>query len=205
MRPENETSDLSFIERARRAQIARATERAVAKHGYAQTSLAKIAAEGELSKSVISYHFDSKNDLMRHVADTFFEEAWEAMHGALDSEVTHSEQIRRWIALQIDFFVAHRERFLAAIDIITNLRDDAGRLLYSDYAQDELDAVEEILRAGQAAGEFRAFDVAGYAAVIVAMTETVLGAWLMDPSIDIRPRTEATLDFVHHALMEGNP
>lgn len=142
---------------------------------------------------------------MRHVVDIFFDETWEAMQSALDPEATADERIRRWIALQIDFYVTHRERFLAAIDIITNLRDDDGRLLYPDYTQDELDAIESILQAGQAAGEFRAFDAAAYAAVIAGMTEATLGAWLMNPSIDIRARTEATLDFVHHALSEGNP
>lgn len=207
MRPETDRREPTFIERARRAQIIAATERTVARLGYAQTSLAKIAVEGGFSKSVISYHFASKNELMRQVAEAFFDEVWQAMLGRLEAEETHSRQVQAWVEVQVEQFVAQRTRALAAVDILSNLRDDDGRLLYPDYAEEEIDDLTAILRAGQETGEFRAFDARAYATVIINLTEALLGPWLMDPTTDtdIGPRTAAALDFIHHALSEGTP
>lgn len=200
MRSEPEERSPSLTERARRAQIIEATANTLADLGYAQTSLAKIAATGGFSKSVISYHFDSKNSLMRAVADGFFEEAWHAISAAMDRETDAAEKIRSWIAVQVDYCVAHRRRFLAAADILSSMRDDEGNPIYPQYARDEREAIAEILREGQVSGEFRDFDAAAYAAIVSTMTESILGSWLMDPTVDVHARTRVAVDFVQHAL-----
>ena len=57
----------SFIEEARRTQIAEAAIRLIASRGFARTSLAEIAREAGCSKGVILYHFKGKRDLVQEI------------------------------------------------------------------------------------------------------------------------------------------
>ncbi|MFH8756418.1 TetR/AcrR family transcriptional regulator [Streptomyces atroolivaceus] len=50
----------TFIEQARRAQLLDVTIGLVAEHGYAGTSLARIAAGAGITKAAVLYHFPSK-------------------------------------------------------------------------------------------------------------------------------------------------
>ncbi|WEL93058.1 helix-turn-helix domain containing protein, partial [Tsukamurella tyrosinosolvens] len=73
MRPENEPSgQRSFIEEARRRQIIAAAAEVLADEGYGRATLARIARQAGISKGVISYHFDGKDDLMRQVVIHLF-------------------------------------------------------------------------------------------------------------------------------------
>jgi hypothetical protein len=56
-------SKRTFIEEARRRQILDAALQLFAQRGYNETSLSDIAAAVDVSKGVISYHFQGKGDL----------------------------------------------------------------------------------------------------------------------------------------------
>lgn len=205
MRSDNaEGREPTFIERARRAQIMAATERTVAKRGYAGASLAQIAAEAEISKSVISYHFEGKRELMHQTMDTFFTEAWEHMLQRLDAQATPTDKIATWVRAQIEFFTQHRERFTAAIVIMMGIRDSDGSPILNEYAEDEIEALSALLAEGQAAGEFREFDTRAYAMVISQLVEGALGAWMWNESVDIASQTRAVEDFIHYAISGGS-
>ncbi|MFC6786750.1 TetR/AcrR family transcriptional regulator [Halobaculum halobium] len=70
--------------------IMEATYRALCEHGYAELSVSHIAAEFEKSKSLLYYHYDSKDDLLagflRFAGDHFLAMLEEAEHEA-DSPV----------------------------------------------------------------------------------------------------------------------
>jgi AcrR family transcriptional regulator len=58
--------------------IVQATYRALRKHGYSDLAVADIAAEFDKSKSLIYYHYDSKDDLLlellTYATDQFFKD-----------------------------------------------------------------------------------------------------------------------------------
>src|SRR3970282_964613 len=58
---------MSFIEAARRGQIVACAIETIATLGYARASLAEGAQRAGISKSVISYHFAGKDELIREV------------------------------------------------------------------------------------------------------------------------------------------
>lgn len=58
---------MSFIVEQRRRQIIDATIAVLARNGVAQTSLSRIAAEARISKSIISYHFNGKDEIFEQV------------------------------------------------------------------------------------------------------------------------------------------
>ena len=55
---------------ARRAQIAQCAAEAIAEVGYADASMAEIARRAGVAKSVVSYHFSDKAELMGEVLRT---------------------------------------------------------------------------------------------------------------------------------------
>lgn len=191
----------SFIEAARRAQIVATAEKVVAELGYARASLAKVAERAGISKSVILYHFDGKQDLLAQVAGEFFEEAWKYMEPRILAEPTATGQVAAWITAELEHFAAHRQRFLAMTEVVTNHRAPDGTRPFANDEDEELDGMAAVLAAGQASGELRHFDPSEVAAVIIRSIEGVLGAWAMDESVDLLGHADALVDFVLHAIV----
>ncbi len=75
MKTKNSSSsqkELSFIEKARRAQIVEYAIETLAEVGYSQASLGQIAKRAKISKGVISYHFTNKEELLEQVVTEYF-------------------------------------------------------------------------------------------------------------------------------------
>ncbi len=60
----------TFTDLARRAQMAQCAAEALAEMGYADVSMAEIARRAGVAKSVVSYHFSDKEELMGEVLRT---------------------------------------------------------------------------------------------------------------------------------------
>ncbi|MBE1531035.1 TetR/AcrR family transcriptional regulator [Actinomadura algeriensis] len=193
----------SFIERARRAQIVEAAALVVAEAGYANTSLSRIAEKADISKSVISYHFSGKDELLRSMVTEFFERGWARMEERISAEPTAAGQVRAWIGAQLDYFDAHRTEFLAMSEIVANHRGDDGAPAYAGEMAEEVDGLAEILARGQRDGEFRAFDPRGVANIILRCADGVLGSWATGDGVDLPAQSAALLDFIDHAIRSG--
>lgn len=201
MRSENgSTGRRSFIEEARRAQIVAAAAETVAEVGYARASLARIAERAGISKSVISYHFDGKDDLLAQVAGEFFEQAWEHMAPRIEAADTAAGKVAAWISGELEYFAAHRGRFLAMSEVVMNHRAPDGSRPFAGDEAEEIDGMVEILAAGQAAGELRDFDVREVAVIVIRCVEGVVGAWVVDGQVDLPAQATVLVDFVLHAL-----
>ena len=71
----------TFIEEARRKQIIASTILTLAKRGFVNTSLADIADQIGVTKGVISYHFDGKDDLINGCPlDAVTPDVWRLLH-----------------------------------------------------------------------------------------------------------------------------
>lgn len=195
----------SFIEEARRAQVVAAAARTVAEVGYANASLARIAERAGISKSVISYHFAGKDELMTLVATEFFQEAWEHMEPLIAAEETAVGQVRAWVGSQLEYFARHRTRFLAMIDVVASHRGPDGSRPFAEAEDEEVEGLTEILRAGQQAGELRDFDPRAVATIIIRCTEGVLGSWAIDDRVDLTAQAQTLLDFIDHAIRQVQP
>lgn len=150
----------TFTEQARRAQIVAAAIGTIAEVGYRNASFAQIAKRAGLSSTgLISYHFAGKDELIGEVVKTvvsdmgrFMREHMQAAAGTAGGSAAAA--LRAYIDGSIEFIAGHREQMKALTDIFIG-----GGFSYD--AGDEATVVsplEEILRSGQAAGEFRDFD-----------------------------------------------
>lgn len=208
MKPINESSGSNprtFIEQARRAQVVEAAAQVVAEAGYARASLARIAEHAGISKGVLTYHFSSKDEILREVVTGFFNRGWERMEARIEAEETAIGKVRAWIGAELDFFAGHRVEFLAMSDIVANHRGQDGEHAYAGEFAEELDGLTEILAAGQAAGELRDFDPRVVAGIIVRCTDGVLTAWALDATVDLSAQAAELLNFIDHAIRGDSP
>jgi TetR/AcrR family transcriptional regulator, fatty acid metabolism regulator protein len=167
MRSENKPSDsdeLSFIERARRAQLIGCTIETIATLGYGQASLAQIAKRAGVSKGVISYHFKSKDELIEQTAAAIFEAFGAFMGPQIDAEVTPRKKLEAIIRSNLAFMQRHRQHLATLLEILANARPLPAAM--AETHQRSLCELENFFRWGQEVGEFRAFSPSVMALVV---------------------------------------
>lgn len=172
----------------------------MAEVGYAQTSFARIAEKAGISKGVITYHFTSKDEILRLVATQLFDRGWQHMEPQITAQQTAAGRVRAWIGSELEFFGAHRTEFLAMSDIMANHRSEDGSYAYATELAEELDGLTEILAQGQRDGDLRQFDARSVATFILSCIDGVLESWAMDPGVDLPAQSAALVDFIDHAI-----
>lgn len=190
----------SFIEQARREQIVTAAAETVAEVGYARASLARIAATAGISKGVITYHFKTKDEILRLVSTRFFNHAWAYMEPRIEAQDTAVGQIQAWIRAELEYFRSHRTEFLAMSDIVANHRDADGDHAFADEFDEEIAGLTDILKRGQHDGQLRSFEAQSVANIILRCLDGVLTTWAVNPSVNLDEQIPVLLDFIDHAI-----
>jgi AcrR family transcriptional regulator len=157
------TTRTRFTEEARRAQIVAAAIETIAELGYANASFAQIARRAGLSSTgLISYHFDGKGDLMTQVAQEVFGSIARHMTERMAGVTSAAQALETYVRGNVQFIAEHRSQMKAVLEIFMN-----GGVPYEPGTElVVLSPVEEILRGGQEAGQFRDFDPQVLAAII---------------------------------------
>ena len=91
----------------RRAEISQALLRAMAEHGYAKATIAKIAKEAEVTPGLIHYHFDTKQAILLHLLERL------------------ASQQEALIASKLEAAGGPRDKLEAMIDAFLAVGDDA--------------------------------------------------------------------------------
>jgi AcrR family transcriptional regulator len=172
----------TFTEGARRAQIVAAAIETIADVGYRQASFAQIARQAGLSSTgLISYHFAGKGELMAQVAEEIISAIGRHMTDRMAGCSCAAEALETYIRASVEFVAGHRRQMKALLEIFLNggFSYDPGTELVV------LAPVEQILRGGQAAGEFREFDPQVMAAVIQRAIDGLPFMLETHPDIDL--------------------
>jgi AcrR family transcriptional regulator len=172
----------TFTEGARRAQIVAAAIDTIAELGYRGATFAQIARRAGLSSTgLISYHFAGKDELIEQVVTDVLTSIGAFMTARMQGASTAAEALERYIKGNVEFVAWHRTQMKALLEIFLNggMTYDAGTELVA------LSPVEEILRGGQQAGEFRGFDPRVMAAVIQRAIDGVPFLLETHPDIDL--------------------
>ncbi|TDC06099.1 TetR/AcrR family transcriptional regulator [Nonomuraea longispora] len=177
------TRGRTFTESARRAQIVAATIETIAELGYARASFAQIAKRAGLSSTgLISYHFASKNELVKQAVIQIYGEITAFMTERLADQPTATEALRAYIEGNVEFSGAHRVEMKALLDIFINGGIDYGE----PKERAALSPVEQILHWGQQTGEFREFDVQVMATSLQRSVEGPNFLLAGDTALDLR-------------------
>ena len=168
---------------ARRAQIITAAIDTIAELGYGNSSFARIAKRAGISSTrLISYHFDDKAELVTAVVDAVLAEAGELMRKRIHAAGTRPAQLAAYIEANLEFIAEHPTAIRAVIEIAANARaDDGASLVRGQPAADPIALLTELFRAGQDAGEFRAFDPAVMAVTLRAAIDAAASTPDLDP------------------------
>lgn len=171
----------------------------LAESGYAHSSVVRIAQRIGASKSVITYHFASKDELMRRVALSLFEECTAHVAACTAAATTPADRLRARITGELEFFSSRRVAFLAMTEVMANHRDTAFVGAFAEASTAEVDAIAELLVQGQAMGQFRLIDAGEAAHAISAATCGVLDRWADDEAFDLVSASAKSWDFVESA------
>jgi AcrR family transcriptional regulator len=172
-------NDASVTGTARRAQIVAATIDTIADLGYRQASFARIAERAGLSSTrLISYHFAGKDDLIGAVVGRVYAELGAFMGERMSGKAAGREALATYIRSLVEFIAEHPGPMQALMSVFLehHFEEDAGKggggaegsegggagggKSYDADADRRARApLEDLLSAGQRAGEFRDFDV----------------------------------------------
>ncbi|WP_112244906.1 TetR/AcrR family transcriptional regulator [Kribbella monticola] len=176
MRSENET----FIEAARRAQLAECAVDVIAEAGIGKASMARIAERAGVSVGVISYHFGNKAGLISAVVEQVAKTAVALMEPQIVAQPTAAQGLRTLITSNLDFMKQHPNALRALLEII---RADDG--VYAAQGAQAISDVEKVLHWGQHTGEFGAFDTRVMATTIRAAIDAVPLLLSRDEDLDL--------------------
>jgi TetR/AcrR family transcriptional regulator, fatty acid metabolism regulator protein len=209
MRPESSPDGQtrpSFIEAARRAQIIDSAIETFTELGFTGTSLARIAERAGISKGVISYHFAGKTELMEQIVERVYRDISQFVLTGIADETTATGQLRATVRTVAAYMRDHRAQLLAFGEIVNNLRGPDGRRRFDITTNEPIyEGREALLRRGQAAGEFRDFDVRVMAVTIQAALDDMFAYWIAHPEHDLEAHADELADLFEHATRAGDP
>ena len=190
MRSKN--ADRTFTDQARRAQIVEGAIALIAELGYGQASVGRIAARVGVAKSLVLYHFASKDELVGAVVTEIYRAAAAVMLPAIDAEASAAGKLRAYIRANGTFIDTHRAHALAVLELWTGFRTSTGLRLDEAAAQSpppdgdlaRLDPAA-ILELGQRTGEFRAFSAQSMAIAVRQAVDGAVPRLARDPEFDV--------------------
>jgi TetR/AcrR family fatty acid metabolism transcriptional regulator len=207
MQTKDKTTDQDYhssIEAARRSQIIRYAIETIATLGYAQASLAQIAKRAGMSKSVISYHFTSKDELIEQVVTDTYTSALLFILPRIPTQSTASDQLRAYIQADVDFIGTHRMQVTALVEIMTNFRTGDGKLRYDVQAEEPILAgLESFLRKGQQDGDFRTFDTRVMAVTMRRAIDALPHLLTASPDLDLDAYARELVELFDRATRKG--
>ncbi|MCM3541112.1 TetR/AcrR family transcriptional regulator [Priestia endophytica] len=165
----NNQKEMSFIEKARRAQIVEYAIETIAEMGYAQASLGQIAKRAKISKGVISYHFSNKEELLEQVVTEYYIACESFIRPQIESQTSPKDMLQTYIESNLKFIDRNRKHVFAVIEIVSNVRTDDGKIRFAEEHDETIFLpIENILHFGMQEGIFREFSA--LSARVMALT-----------------------------------
>jgi AcrR family transcriptional regulator len=163
-----------------------ATYRALCQHGYSDTSISKIAAEFEKSKSLLYYHYDDKEELLEDFLHYMLDQL-EADLESIEAETAHDELLSLVDRLLPEDIDDEQMRFRRAV---LELRAQAPyhETYREQFARSDeliLSTLVDVIERGIENGEFRPVNSRGKAEFIYSLAYGAMerGIPLDDPAI----------------------
>ncbi|KAA0021684.1 TetR/AcrR family transcriptional regulator [Antrihabitans cavernicola] len=177
-----ETEDRTFVQDARRSQLVGCAIEVIAEVGVEKASMVRIAERAGVSRGVIAYHFDDRDDLFGGVVEAVYALATTELGPDVAAEVSPPAALKRFIGGSVAFYAAHPQHMLALSAIFASghkVRERRG-----EHTAEMLE-VESILAAGQREGFFRVFDTTIMASTIRAALDVALRRIIAGDSADL--------------------
>ena len=186
----------SFIEEKRRNQIVEIAIQTIATQGFSQASLAEIAKKAGISKGVISYHFDGKEELVEEILRSLLRKPADFIKERVSRAASAVEKLRAYVEANFEFMKMNRVGYVALVDL-WGQRDSGRNSLNADAYEPSRHYLAHILEEGQRTGEMRAFPVMPTASLIQGAIDGVMLQWVLDEkAIDLDVAKEEVASMV---------
>jgi TetR/AcrR family transcriptional regulator, cholesterol catabolism regulator len=96
----------------RREEVVEGAARVFARRGYAETSVAELAAELGLATGAIYHYFSGKQELLVEICDQLMEPLLTAARQLLERQLEPAAQLRALLRLWVAHVVGHRDHLL---------------------------------------------------------------------------------------------
>jgi AcrR family transcriptional regulator len=188
----------------RRTQMVIAALEVISERGYADTRIADVAERAGVSPALVIYYFKTKDQLLTE-AIRYYEESWYGVGQQRMQELpTAAARIEEIVAMNclpeadpapgsswqlwLDFWAQAARN--AEVASVRRKADDRWR-----------EEISSVVLAGQAAGEFRDVDAAGFATCLSSLLDGLtIQIALEDPALDPAGAFELTMQFVAERL-----
>jgi AcrR family transcriptional regulator len=182
VRPDSQPRGRTFVEEARRAQLVQTAIDVLAAGGYERASLSAIARAAGVSKGVISYHFEGKDELLREVVAHVSAQAEAAMTAQILAAPTAIARLGAYIRSNLAFMAEHPDALRALIEVVVHTPAPNP---YAQQHQVAIAQLEAMVAAGVQSGEFARVDPAVVALAIRGAIDAVPGRLAVDPDLDL--------------------
>jgi AcrR family transcriptional regulator len=191
----------TLTERARREQLIGLTVRLIAEHGYAATSLARIAAAAEISKAAVLYHFATKGA----VIEAAYRTVLDGLIGHVGPRVAAAEgpraAVEAYAAAVVGYMADHPDH----VRVITEALGRPGETGIADSpaSAERWRFLAGLIERAQEAGEYRASaDPRTEAVMINGAVDGVVAAAVEDPSYRLDEAAAAVVDLIRRAARD---
>ena len=191
---------LTYTEQARRAQLVAVTIELVARHGYAGTSLARIAEAAGISKAAVLYHFPSKDAVVQAAYAEVIDALTASVGAAVEAE-SGAGAVRAYVRSLVGHLADrpdHTRMVIEAIGGDTGVSD-------TPQAPSRREAVAGLIEAAVAAGDYRSdADPVSLAVIVNGAVDAIVAERLTDPSFDAAGAADRLIDLLDGALGASN-
>jgi len=174
----------TFIEEARRKQIIDAALQTIAEQGYTQTSFAEIAKSLGITKGLIAYHFNGKQDLIASVLRTIIENQAAYLRIRLAEQSTATAKLRVYISASLEYIEQNRAHFIALVDLWGSFTSPEEKHAFNKtFYGPCISQLRDIVQLGQQTGEFGSFDSKTLTHILQGALDGVMLQWVFDPTV----------------------
>ena len=171
------------LEAIRRNQILRAAIKIIGTSGYANVTMADIAAEAALSKGGLAHYFASKDDLFKEAFKTYYDQILQMFQDGLNASVNPMDKI---LGLGLPLFVRETADVSFAHKIVYDFmslaaHDQDYQKLFSTWINSWINIKKQAVDEGIAQGVFKSHDSNRTARTISAIFHGIYMRWYLDP------------------------
>lgn len=172
----------TFIEEARRKQIIDSTIQTLADRGFINTTLAEIADQIGVSKGVISYHFDGKDELIDATLDTIIDTQVALRQKRIDEREDPLGKLRAFFEANIEFIKQYPYYIPAMLELWASYSSVEAKQYFNRKAYEPARSqLSEIFQAGQESGVFSTINPMINASLIQGAIDGIMWQWYFNP------------------------
>jgi AcrR family transcriptional regulator len=172
------------VSEERRSQIIESAIKVIARQGFADTRMDDVAAESGLSKGLLYWYFNSKEEIITAIAELLFGvELREVQNLSVDGQTA-----RACLESFLEVFLEDLRKLLRVTPIIYELyalafRNPAVRGVMQEYLRRFVTILEPIVQRGIERGEFAPGNAHQITMTIGSTLEGTLLLWAYDPEM----------------------